>query len=509
MNSKYRFNEASDGNRLDVKAYLEHYSIPIKTIKPHESSTLYVLENCVFDANHKGGESAIGQAADGKLFYHCYHDSCHGHNWHEARQIISGDDRLSPFMIKAEVQNSGQPDVRDFRFISAGELCQQPTPTKWIIKGILDAGTLSCLFGPPESMKSFIAIDMGLSIAANVPWHGHDIRLSGPVFYICGEGQNGISRRIKAWALYHNIDMDKIPFFVSERPARFLANGGAEEVSKAVTKLAVIHGDPVLVIIDTLNRNFGPGDESNTEDMTKFVNAIDDSVRIKFNCTVMPIHHTGVSNIDRGRGSSVLYGSLDWEYQILRNEKVNPLFDISNHFENDTSPSDLPTLLGRITMTCTKAKDHAKPAPIGFAPTQIPLGWIDPEDGEEMTSVILLYASADNKNTKAKAGTKPLRGAKKVAYDTLVKECNGQQQRIHIDIWREAAYTAGVSPSSEPDAKRKAFRRAVPDLLDMGLVDTIDDHWWPTALEARTNGQISDMSGTCPGTYPDRTGHSL
>jgi len=80
--------------KLDVPAYLAKYGYEMVGTKPHGSSTLYCLKQCVFDDSHTSNESAIGQAVDGKLFYQCFHNSCEGHTWHEARKIISGDDPL-------------------------------------------------------------------------------------------------------------------------------------------------------------------------------------------------------------------------------------------------------------------------------------------------------------------------------------------------------------------------------------------------------------------------------
>jgi hypothetical protein len=83
-----------DGQKLDVEAYCRKYGITIKTVKQYGTSTLYIIDPCVFNADHSGGEAAIGQCADGTLFYQCYHNSCQGRTWAEVRQIISGDDPL-------------------------------------------------------------------------------------------------------------------------------------------------------------------------------------------------------------------------------------------------------------------------------------------------------------------------------------------------------------------------------------------------------------------------------
>ena len=81
--------------KFDLAAYLEKYGVHIKQVKTHGDSTLHVLKCCLFDETHSGGEAAIGQAANGKLFYQCFHDSCKKKTWHDARQKISGDEKIA------------------------------------------------------------------------------------------------------------------------------------------------------------------------------------------------------------------------------------------------------------------------------------------------------------------------------------------------------------------------------------------------------------------------------
>jgi hypothetical protein len=122
-------------SRVDVESYLNHYGREIIEVKPHDKSTLYTLSQCVFDQSHKKGESAIRQADDGVLFYHCFHDSCKGKTWKDARQIISGNDNLKPFMSGQneelkEVEHSAQyehvnvDDAEDIKPLTPDELNQ-------------------------------------------------------------------------------------------------------------------------------------------------------------------------------------------------------------------------------------------------------------------------------------------------------------------------------------------------------------------------------------------------
>ncbi|MBI4961640.1 MAG: hypothetical protein HY913_00030 [Desulfomonile tiedjei] len=85
--------------RFDVSAYLAKYGRGVVKIKNHGGATLYCLEECIFDPSHQGNEAAIGQGADGKLFYHCFHNSCKEKDFHQARVIISGSDNLGQFVV--------------------------------------------------------------------------------------------------------------------------------------------------------------------------------------------------------------------------------------------------------------------------------------------------------------------------------------------------------------------------------------------------------------------------
>ena len=91
----------SGGRRLDVGAYLNHYGIPYKE-KANGTAVIYgLLNGCIFDQGHTSNEAAIIQTADGALLYQCFHNSCKSNpdrTWKAARQKISGNDSLAPFM---------------------------------------------------------------------------------------------------------------------------------------------------------------------------------------------------------------------------------------------------------------------------------------------------------------------------------------------------------------------------------------------------------------------------
>jgi phage/plasmid primase-like uncharacterized protein len=320
-------------------------------------------------------------------------------------------------VVKQLQQAQQVEESRRFQFRSAHSLIQEPPKANWLIKSYLDMGSLGVLFGEPGSMKSFLAMDMGYCIATGREWHGFPVRKSGPVFYIAGEGFAGLSKRLRAWSLANSVDLKKVPFFVSDRPAQLLDQNSNVQVIQSIDELKNQHGQPVFVIIDTLNRNFGPGDENKTEDMTAFINNIDVAIRLRYGCAVLIVHHSPLNDSMRARGASSLRGALDWEYRLTKHA-------------GDTR-----------RLIATKVKDYEPPPEIQFKPRSIQLdGWLDPEDGEVMTSCVLEKVSGSIGNDSSSASK--LLGQSKIAFDCLLQLSKSKPEGVHTEKRCSQAFSA-------------------------------------------------------------------
>lgn len=354
------------------------------------------------------------------------------------------------------------PEPGSFYFRHASELTNKPKPVHWLIKHYLEAGSLWQIFGASESCKTFVVLDMAFCYAAGIPWFGNLVKHPGKVFYICGEGAEGLGRRLKALEIHHNIKIKDIPFFVSSRAASFLDKGGAFEVVMGIDRLVERYGTPDLIILDTLSRNFGCGDENSAQDMTQFVSIIDSNLRDKYKSSVGIVHHTGLMANDRGRGSSALRGALDFEYSLT----VNP---------NESR-----------TMKCTKSKDFEAAPNISFEKKSIDIpDWLDEDTGCPLSSLVMIKTT----DTGTKGVLAKLKGQKAIAFkalqDCLIekgrfpgKKFDGNMLKIDVETWRKMAFRMSISDKSD-DAKRIAFNRAVDDLLNLNIVEGLDDFYWP------------------------------
>lgn len=268
-----------------------------------------------------------------------------------------------------------------------------PADVDWLIDRYIERDTITQIFGDPGSGKSFVALDMALSVAYGIAWNGNPTQ-RGTVFYLAGEGRRGLQRRIAAWQQQHGIhDGSTAPFFISN---------GACAVSNPDEQAALVkdiddavksgnHQPPALIVVDTLARHFGGGDENSTKDMSAFIAGLD-ALRERYHCCILLVHHTGHADKSRARGSIALLGSLDAEFRIQKDDK-------------------------RVTMTSTRQKDNDDPPVLSWTLTRQDLPWAD-RNGQPLNSAVLV----PNDSVPA---TPP------------VKEKMGSQQRRALELLEE------------------------------------------------------------------------
>jgi|11BtaG_2_1085332.scaffolds.fasta_scaffold06956_4 5S rRNA maturation endonuclease (ribonuclease M5)/KaiC/GvpD/RAD55 family RecA-like ATPase len=204
------------------------------------------------------------------------------------------------------------------RFTRADALLEQVDNPDWLIKDVVEKESLMCIFGAPKSGKSFIAIDMAASIAGAKSFYGNEAN-GQPVMYVCGEGQRGVKRRLKA------LDQDKykvlagIPLYLSDKAFRINDTDDFDALEEEIEEVILEAGNIGMIVIDTFQRNFS-GNENSAEDVGNFINKLDMLIS-KYKCCVCLVHHTGHGNASRGRGSSVMGASLDYEFKVERDDQ--------------------------------------------------------------------------------------------------------------------------------------------------------------------------------------------
>lgn len=232
-------------------------------------------------------------------------------------------------------------DEKDFEFIHHADTVSKLKPMKWLIDDILVENSLFYDFGESGHYKTFVAIDRSLCVASGIDYHGHKVK-QGNVFYICGEGQQQIGRRIAAWHIKHKTMAKDIPFFIGKTPTQLMDPNAIYDVRKAVDRMSKEYGNPAMICIDTLARNFGDGDESSTRDMNTVISNIDQAFGNDFSIGLT--HHTGHKEKHRARGSYALHGAADSAFKITFNQSQQIIIECIK--QKDAKPA-LPMLFER------------------------------------------------------------------------------------------------------------------------------------------------------------------
>ena len=190
--------------------------------------------------------------------------------------------------------------------IPADDFCSQPSPIAWLVKGWLQEQALIMVHGPSGGGKTFVVLDWCLRMASSTSdWLGHKVK-AGNVVYLAGEGHHGLRGRVAAWK--HHNQAGKLNMWLSKDGCDLNTPEGYQRVSNSIKQSNI---SPCVIVVDTLHR-FLSGDENSAQDAKTMLDSCN-ALMMEFNCSVVLVHHTGVSDEaqHRARGSSAWRGALD------------------------------------------------------------------------------------------------------------------------------------------------------------------------------------------------------
>ena len=327
--------------------------------------------------------------------------------------------------------------------------------SRYLVKHWIDRGAASSIYASPKGWKTFFALDMAMHVAAGRDWHGHGVSEAGAVLYVAGEGGVGIRNRIDAIRKAR-------PDLAAAAKDRFVLLPvsvdlcGPQDVEHLAGALA--GRDWQLVVVDTLARAMGEGDENTAKDMGAFVRNVD-RLRELTRAHAAVIHHTGKDAGRGARGSNALLAAVDTEIRITR--------------EGDVAVAET-----------TNQRDMPAGRRFAFTLEDVGLG-ID-EDGDQVTSAVVVQTDAPEGGNRAGLGKN-----QKVAIEALEQftaasgvPCpsgpgwpEGGARRV-VDRDAFLGFLREKMTSDNPDNRRRTAHRALDDLVDRGLVQSNAGMLW-------------------------------
>lgn len=216
-----------------------------------------------------------------------------------------------------EEERQGQP--RRKRLLRLSDMRNMPEPV-WLVPEFLQERTIAIMYGDSQAFKTFLALDLSLSLASGIEAWGLPGGKATGVVYLAGEGPAGISRqRLPAWEFIHGMLDDDAPFLMTDRMVGPQIEDSMEEFIAEIEESGV---RPKLLVIDTLFHFMVGLDESSVRDAGVAIKALED-LKTRLGCTILILHHTGKDKEKGLRGSSALFNGVDTVIKVEREKGTN------------------------------------------------------------------------------------------------------------------------------------------------------------------------------------------
>lgn len=327
-----------------------------------------------------------------------------------------------------------------------------------IMEDTLAMGAMSVIYGESNSGKTFFACTAAIHAALGREFFGLKMEKTG-VVYVALEGTHGIMNRISAFKKEYGMrDIKDVPFGLVTVPFDLCTS---EEDTERLISLIKDAGDEISmpigwIILDTLARAMGSGNENASEDMGALVRN-GDRIRSETGAHVTFIHHSGKDQARGARGHSSLRAATDTEIEVSTADKIH-------------------------TARVTKQRDFDCVGDFGFKLRVVEIG--RNQRGKAVSSCVLVPHDLDSTEYQRPV----LKGANKQAYEILGKVLaeGGQRGRrgvpsdylsVHEAVWRQRFYDSGM-PGAEYEAKKKAFQRASNNLKNDRFIGSEYGHVW-------------------------------
>ena len=246
-------------------------------------------------------------------------------------------------------------------------------PPKWLIDGVATEGSVGFIAGAPKSFKSWLALDMALSVATGSLFLDYfRVLKPGRVLYI-QEEDSAITVKQRTKKIWKGKSTDKVVLEKGEvwwLPGSdedfdpnidiylmegFTASEGhwQEWLDLTLTEAAA-EGDPyVLLIVDTLMNVAGNVEENKSQEMTTKIYKPMKVLMRKHNCAMRFVHHMGKGGDDKRGGQRMLGGTANHAWAedslyISRIDTANKGFSgaIKMEFESKSAPEAYYTISG-------------------------------------------------------------------------------------------------------------------------------------------------------------------
>ena len=233
-------------------------------------------------------------------------------------------------IIQEFINEYNVPRLEQRAAISSSELqTMDLPPINWIIEGLLPEG-LAILSGPPKTYKSFMAIDLGLSISRGLPFLGFQTVKCGVLYYDLESTKRRPKDRIEK-ILQGQRAPDQFYIVTQEEKPGNLEEGFFDNMDFQLKTYPGIK----LIIIDVYQKIRGPSKRGESFYERDYADGVKlQSYAMKNHICIMLLHHNSKKefqgdDFNSMSGSTGLLGSVDTGLVITKEKRFDKAAKLS------------------------------------------------------------------------------------------------------------------------------------------------------------------------------------
>lgn len=197
-----------------------------------------------------------------------------------------------------------QPNTSRFTVWTIPEL-KRREPPEWLVDTVIPELGYSIIYGAPGTFKTFIALDLALSIATGIDWYEWAVK-KGRVLYCMGEGSFDADKRIEAWRKYNDAEMPVHDFKLIEPAPLLRLNKDTVDFIETANQ----YGPWDLVVIDTVGRTM-PGINDSSAEGARLFSELVSAIRSELGAATLAITHSPKAEPDKLLGSGAFEADAD------------------------------------------------------------------------------------------------------------------------------------------------------------------------------------------------------
>ena len=214
---------------------------------------------------------------------------------------------------------------------------------RWLVEDLWGRGAVGIVGGAPKCCKSWLGLDIALSVASGTPCLGRfPVTRAGPTLvYLAEDAAPMVRERILGICNHRRLDIETLDLHLIDTPSLRL-DLDADRTSLAAAVEAI---RPKLLLLDPLVR-LHRADENSSADISALLGFLRDLQR-RFDTAVLLVHH--MSKKHRAQLGQALRGSGDLHafgdcnaYLVRKNDKL--ILSVEHRFAKESAPIPLALL---------------------------------------------------------------------------------------------------------------------------------------------------------------------